>query len=103
MHEALETEGAQVVVAFLDGVAGLDGGGEILRAGCVFFDAAAVFGEDGKLDGDVLVFFFERGDGGFEGGFVDVGEFVFGVGGEGVGILLFAEIAELWVSCVCWV
>lgn len=54
---------------------------KVAGAGAVFFGAAAVLGEDGEVDVKVLGFFFEDGDFGFEGVFVHVREFVFGVGG----------------------
>ena len=61
----------------------------------MFVDAAAVLGEDGEVDVEVLRFFFENGDFGFEGFFGHIGEFVFGVGGEIFCGLVFAEIAAL--------
>lgn len=99
-HEAFEAERAQVVVPLLGGVAGGEGGGQIGGAGGVFVDAPAVFGQDGEVDGGGLRAFFERGDGGFEQGFVQVGELVFGVGWEVVGGLVgvFAEVAG---TCQC--
>ena len=83
LHEAFEAEAAELFAAPLGGVAGCDGGGEVGGAGGVFFDAAAVVGEDGEVDGGVLGLFFEGGDGGLEGVFGKVAEFVAAVGGEG--------------------
>ena len=48
-------------------------------------DAAAVFGEDGEVDGLGLRAFFQEGDFGFERVFGEVEEFVFGVLGEFLG------------------
>ncbi len=71
---------------------------EVAGAGVVFVNAAAVFGEDGEIDVEVLGFFFEDGDFAFEGDFVHVGEFVFGVGGEVFCGLVFAKIAVFLLS-----
>ena len=71
---------------------------EVGGAGGVFVDAAAIFGEDGEVDVEVLGAFFEESDFAFEGGFVHVGEFVFGVGGEVFGGLVLPEIAACLVS-----
>lgn len=73
---------------FLGGVAGAEGGDQVGGAGGVFVDAPPVFGQDGEVDGDGLRAFFERGDGAFEEGFVQVGELVFGVSWEVVGGLI---------------
>lgn len=73
---------------------------EVTGAGVVFFDAAAVFRENGEVDVEVLGFLFEDGDFAFESVLVHVGEFVLGIGGEIVCGLLFAEIAVCWIKVV---
>ena len=97
-HETFETELAEVVAALFGGVAGGDGGVEVCGAGVVFVDAAAVFGEDGEVDVEVLGFLFEGGDFGFQGFFGHVGKFVFGVDGKAFCGLIFAEIAACLLS-----
>ena len=93
-HEALEAELAQVVVPLLGEIAGGDGSVEVGGAGGVFVGAAAVFREDGEVDVEVLGLLFQDGDFAFEGGFVHVGEFVFGVSREVFCGLVFAEVAD---------
>lgn len=74
---------------------------EVPGAGVVLVDAAAVFCENGEVDVEVLGFLFEDGDFSFESVLVHVGEFVFGIGGEVVCGLLFAEIAVCLIKLSC--
>jgi len=87
-------------VSLLGRVAQGQGGAEVAGAGGVFGDAAAVVGKDGEVDGGGLRALFEGGDGGFEEGFVEVGELVFGVGGEVGGGLGWVVGEVAWVVLV---
>ena len=61
----------------------------------MFFDSAAVFGEDAEFDGGgFLGAFFQDGDFGFKRGFIHVKEFVFRIAGQFRGFLLFAKVAK---------
>ena len=96
-HEAFQPERAQVVVPFLGRVARAERGAEVGGARVVFAHAPSVVADDAEVDGRGLRAFFERGDGAFEHGLVEVVEFVFGVEGEVVRYLfgIFAQVAVL--------
>lgn len=68
----------------------------------MFGYAPPVVGKDGEVDWGGLRALFEGGDGGFEELFVEVGELVFGVGGEVAGWGLGWVVGEVAGVVLVW-